>query len=124
VTASHDGYDHLPGKPRHTRNVELASDNALRVIDSIEGDRQHTASGGWLLEPGWRAEPCEAGWMLRSAKQSVRVALRSTSPLETTIEPASCHFDFGHTVEAIRLVWHYRGPLPLVLETHFTPLPA
>ncbi|MEZ4408232.1 MAG: alginate lyase family protein [Polyangiales bacterium] len=37
VTATHDGYDHLPGRPRHTRALTLR-DGSLTVTDRVDGD--------------------------------------------------------------------------------------
>jgi uncharacterized heparinase superfamily protein len=119
ASASHTGYDHLPGRPRHARQVELQEDCQLIVTDSITGDRQHTVQGQWLLEPEWQIEAVNDCWLLRTNEQSVRLRLDSNQPVDLTIEPAECHFEFGHTAATQRLVWRYQGSLPLEVRTTF-----
>ena len=35
--ASHDGYDHLAGRPRHRRKIEVSADGTLRITDTVSG---------------------------------------------------------------------------------------
>ena len=41
ASASHDGYDHLPGRPRSLRRLEISREACLTLTDSITGRGDH-----------------------------------------------------------------------------------
>ena len=49
VVASHDGYERLPGRPRHRRACR-ASPGELVVEDTVEGSGRHLLSSRYLLD--------------------------------------------------------------------------
>jgi uncharacterized heparinase superfamily protein len=49
---SHDGYRHLPGAPRHVRELIRERNGGIRVLDRIEGDGVHRAESFVHLAPG------------------------------------------------------------------------
>ena len=57
ASAAHDGYRHLPGKPRHHREVRVAEHGPLQIRDRISGVGEHRVQAGWLLAPHWNATP-------------------------------------------------------------------
>ncbi|MGO9483958.1 MAG: heparinase II/III family protein [Rhodomicrobium sp.] len=54
LEGTHDGFCHLPGKPRHVRRFEASPDRIL-IRDRIEGTPDRAASIGFLLHPDARA---------------------------------------------------------------------
>jgi uncharacterized heparinase superfamily protein len=104
ASASHTGYDHHRGKPRHTRTVDLSE--TLLVEDRVESAAPFIASGGWLLAPGWTAATEESGWLLlhRSGKV-VRVELSGEPLPEQMISTRPYYPNFGERIEVERLKW-------------------
>lgn len=56
VTASHDGYERLPGSPRHRRTWRI-SDHQVEIIDRINGRGTHTSVARLILAPGTHVRP-------------------------------------------------------------------
>jgi uncharacterized heparinase superfamily protein len=122
ASAAHTGYDHLPGRPRHTRQLVVDGTAELRIVDRIEGDGSHRVQGGFLLGPGWTATPVPAGWLVRREAQSLRIRVQSSSPLELSLEMRSYHPSFGVEIISPRLCWQTAGPLPLHVSTSMVGL--
>ena len=55
LVGSHDGYDHLPGRPRHVRTI-VARPGAVEIVDRIEGGGHHDSRAHLLLHPDCRVE--------------------------------------------------------------------
>jgi uncharacterized heparinase superfamily protein len=52
LEGTHDGFDHLPGRPRHIRRFDLSpSTETIEILDRIEGAGRHLASARILLHP-------------------------------------------------------------------------
>ena len=96
---SHDGYDHLPGRPRHHREVE-ASPGRLVVRDRIEGGRGPKAVARYLLHPDCALEAEGEGFLITSGPVAVRV----TADRPLRIEPASWYPDLYVALPTHRLV--------------------
>ncbi len=120
ASGSHDGYDHLPGRPRHRREVALEGAR-LRVRDRIGGDGTHELEGGWLLAPAVRAAAAPGGFRLGSARGELRVAIEGPPQLRRELATRAYHPEFGVELETQRLAWHYRGPLPVEITTVVEP---
>jgi uncharacterized heparinase superfamily protein len=116
AAAGHDGYAHLSGAPRPHRTIHALDHGPLEIHDRIEGQGNHTVTGGLLLAPEWNANPAAGGWILTSAGTSLRVSVESTSPLTLDIEDCPLHPDYGLELPTQRLVWRYQGDLPM--EVH------
>ncbi len=111
ASASHDGYDHLPGRPRHLRRLEISKDGSLTVTDSITGRGDHLVQGGLLLSPEWTAIPGAGGWLLQNGELSVRVTVRGPENLALSEECRPYHPDYGREVQTTRLCWRVQGSL-------------
>jgi uncharacterized heparinase superfamily protein len=120
-TAAHDGYDHLPGGPRHTRSVAVRDGAALEVVDQVRSGQAHQVAGGWLLHPRWQVRPASDGWLLGDGSRQVLLAVASDRPLERHAECAEYCPEFGLVLPTVRLAWSYRGQLPLEVRSTFTP---
>ncbi len=113
AAATHTGYDHLPGAPRHGRQVIVHNDGPLELIDNITGSGEHHVEGGFLLEPPWTAEVRNDGWLLKHGNTSLRLRLDVSRHVDIDVRPAFVHPDYGIELPSQRLVWRYQGDLPL-----------
>lgn len=113
ATASHTGYDHLPGRPRHTRCLDLGADGRLVIADTIEGRRRHRLNGGFLIGPGWTATAVASGWMLTNGGSRVRLTVRGTNGVQLYEERRPYHPEYGREIECLRLSWRLEGDLPV-----------
>jgi uncharacterized heparinase superfamily protein len=113
AAAAHDGYDHLPGRPRHHRVVAIDRDGVLRVTDHIAGSRRHRVAGGVLLAPNWTAEAMGGGWRLNQDSETVQVQVRGPERLALAAERRPCHPEYGREVETTRLTWRAEGECPV-----------
>jgi uncharacterized heparinase superfamily protein len=117
ASASHDGYDHLPGRPRHLRRLEISGEGSLTLTDSIAGRGDHLVQGGLLLSPEWTATPDTGGWFLRNEERSVRVTVRGPVGLALSEERRSYHPDYGRELQTTRLCWRVQSRLPVDILT-------
>ncbi len=115
--ASHTGFDHLPGSPRHSRRLLCEFDNLLEICDEVTGEGNHRVEGGFLLSPEWTAEQAPNGWILTHARARLRVDLYSNQAVNMSIVSRPWHPDFGREIETQRLVWSADVPLPFRLQT-------
>ena len=117
VTASHDGYDHLPGRPRHRRRLRAGDAGAIEIDDEVSGRGRHRVSGGYLLAPGWSAGPCGSGWTLRGHGQSIGVTIEGGPGVQLAAVPRPYHPDFGVEIDTTRLEWSADADLPIRVRT-------
>jgi uncharacterized heparinase superfamily protein len=113
--AAHDGYDHLPGKPCHFRQIKLGK-NLFRLNDEVAGSGEHFLSGGFLLAPGWEGSAGDKGWEMRGKNKALFFHLQGPSGLKWSVEKALYHPQFGMEIPVSRLVWDWKGPLPFSAE--------
>ena len=73
LVGSHDGYDHLPGSPRHVRTVS-ARPGKIEIVDRVEGRGRHSAIAHLLLHPDCKVEVRGETATIRSGPVTVRVA--------------------------------------------------
>ena len=112
ATGSHDGFDHLPGRPRHRRTVRLDPRGILEIEDEVTGRGSHLLQGGLLVEEGWTVAAGETGWRLSNGELVVIVDLEGPAALESFVEERERHPDYGVEEPASRLGWRWRGELP------------
>jgi uncharacterized heparinase superfamily protein len=117
ATAGHDGYDHLPGGPRHTRRLEVRQDGELTVTDRIDGGGRHDVRGGLLLDPEWTATAAGGGWLLSNGLARLRVSVRGPQSLALSEERRPYHPDYGREVTTTRLCWRVADGLPVEVAT-------
>ncbi len=115
LRGSHDGYDHLPGAPRHRRHLH-ATPTRILVEDEVRGGRGQPVRARLLLHPGCRAEAMEGGARLRTTNAEVELRTR----LPVRLEASSWCPDFGEREETTQLVLELgaapcRGDFELVL---------
>lgn len=120
AAAGHDGYDWLPGRPRHRREVR-AEERQLHLRDWITGAGEHNCRGGLLIDSAWSVQPTEDGWWLSHPEAGrLRVTVSSPGALERFIERRPYHPSHGVEVEATRIGWRWQGEPPLEVRTSLT----
>jgi len=122
ATATHNGYDHLHGRPRHRRTLEVRDHGALTIIDSLEGRGRHEASGGLLVDPGWQVQSKPEGWEL--SREGVRLAVSvemGGAPAVLSTESAPYHPEYGLELTTRRLVWRGMLEFPCRVTTRVEP---
>jgi hypothetical protein len=77
------------------------------VVDALGASAAATASGGWLVAPGWQIVACDVGaWDLVHADGlRVRVSLSASHTLNTAVIDAPWHPRIGVAQPARRLCW-------------------
>lgn len=113
ASASHDGYDWLPGRPRHGRRVSVCDGGKLEVVDRISGQSRHRLQGGFLVAPGWSLTGQGGDWNLERGEDRLHLSLTSPSSLQTWTEERPYHPEFGLELRAVRLCWSLDGELPV-----------
>jgi hypothetical protein len=148
ASGSHDGYDHLPGRPRHLRTIQLSNDDTLTIHDEISGNGTHNICGGYLLAPGWHAEVTGQGWLVSRGERQLQVTLSSSccsnkpeankpdvdkpdvdkpserskvQGLRLSVESQRIHPDYGVRQDALRIQWQYQGAAPLTVNVTVAP---
>jgi len=117
ASASHTGYDHLPGRPRHTRSLAVQDGGSLRIDDRIEGKGRHAIEGGLLLAPGWGAVAAPGGWVVRRDGKEVRVRVEGPEGLALREESRPYHPEYGIEIVTTRLTWAIEKELPIEVRT-------
>jgi uncharacterized heparinase superfamily protein len=106
LEGSHDGFDRLPGRPRHVRRFEVGPRRVV-ITDRVENGRGQMVRAGLLVHPDWQIEPQGTEAMLRCGQ--LRVRLAASAPLR--LETAWWCPDMGVRLETRRLVIEYgRAP--------------
>jgi uncharacterized heparinase superfamily protein len=100
LRCSHDGYAWLPGRPRHTRVLQLDAGEVV-VEDTVDGPHA-TAEARFHLHPSVRATGDSAGVALR-VDDRPRARL-SAEPGRVRLEPSTWHPEFGRSDPATCVV--------------------
>ncbi len=110
---AHDGYDHLPGRPRHHRTLTVDDrGRILRVHDDVRSGRTHRLQGGLLIEPDWEVRPTAVGWIAQSGDDSVSIILEGADVSERILEERWYHPDYGIERRATWIGWRRQGFSP------------
>lgn len=99
LEGAHDGFAHLPGRPRHVRRIQADADS-IDILDRIEGRADRNAHVNFLLHPKVVVELDAGGIELRWS--AVRIAFTSSSPAE--LVPAVWWPDMGREHPTSRIV--------------------
>jgi hypothetical protein len=120
ASASHSGYDHLPGRPRHRRTVGVVADGLFRISDQITGYGRARVSGGLLLAPGWKAELHGRGWRVTHGGLCVEIRV-SAIGLSLATEQRRYHPEYGTEELSHRLCWTGEVDLPCAIDVLVSP---
>jgi uncharacterized heparinase superfamily protein len=120
--ASHDGYDKLAGRPKHSREISVANSGSLSICDSVTGSGSHQLDGGFLLAPAWSASANGDGWSLTHAGgDRLTVAASSTKDVRFEVTERPFHPEYGREESTARLQWAWRGEIPFEMTLEIKP---
>jgi uncharacterized heparinase superfamily protein len=111
LSGTHDGFDRLPGRPRHSREVEAAP-GRLVMRDRVEGGAGQEAVSRLLLHPDCTVDLDGQRGVLRCG--SVAVTIEADAPLKA--EEAEWYPDLYVARPTVRLVLTLRagGPAAMI----------
>ncbi len=114
--AVHDGFRHLPGRPRHRRRWTLAA-GGLLVEDAVTGRGSHEVVVRWQLAPGWSARVAGDTAHLYGPAGAVVATVTANVPLtlEVTSRPVAAGFEVR--ADAPVLTCRADAALPVLLTT-------
>ena len=108
LEAWHDGYERLPGRPRHRRRFRWHSQGALLVRDRVEASRPVRSCSRLHLHPACEVrELTAAGALVVHPAGTFRVAFAGPGALSVDTSPRCS--EFGREVEGRDLVYTSRG---------------
>lgn len=110
ITASHDGYERLPGEPRHRRTWHI-TDHDVEIIDEVRGGGRHTTVARLMLAPGTEVETLGKG---RYRAGPLEITVCGGQAEIRTVEVAQ---NFGTRGEADCISLLAAGPLPHHMQT-------
>lgn len=99
VSASHDGYTRLWGKPVHKRKIVMAK-NSIHIHDQILNGRRQRAVSRIMLHPDISVEKINEQYFLRGKK--VKIAINCDYPI--AVEETICFLNFGHKHDTKQLI--------------------
>jgi uncharacterized heparinase superfamily protein len=114
--AVHDGYRHLPGRPRHRRRWTLTI-GGLLVEDAVTGRGRHEVVVRWQLAPGWSAWTAGDTAHLYGPAGAFTATVTATVPvtLAAAVRPVAA--GFGVRADAAVLTCRADAPLPVLITT-------
>jgi uncharacterized heparinase superfamily protein len=116
VSAAHDGYIRLPGRPVHCRVWSLQKD-ALTITDRINGTGDHRIEVCFHMHPEvqaiWQAE---SSFLLTDRSQRVLATVTLSGMQEYSVEPTTHHPYFGVSLPCQKIVGRYQGGIPVELS--------
>ena len=108
-----DGFDHLPGRPRHVRRFVVSPAAAsIEITDRIEGEMPHTATARLLLHPACTLDLEGPRAVVR--QDDVVVDVVAEQPIRC--EPAHWSPDMGLWLATRRLAIRFERAHRLVLR--------
>lgn len=118
LSACHDGYRYLPGKPIHCRKWIL-SDNCLEIQDSVRCQKQHNMAVVFPLHPELSIVQFTGSCVhLSVSGHLVKVQFFGEGSL--CIEDANYHPEFGKSIESKKLIYRLRSEGLTNIRTHIS----
>jgi uncharacterized heparinase superfamily protein len=115
VSASHDGYQRLKGRPIHKREWNFV-DNELIITDSVNGKGVHNIKSIWPLHPEVSIiNSKDDSIKLKVDGKLVQILFEGSGKLK--LVSSQYHPEFGLSVDNKQLVYVYIGSLPSVVIT-------
>jgi len=120
LSATHNGYERLPGKPLHHRKWTCAN-NTIEITDEISGKGAHLVEIFLHFHPDFT--PHLDGSLVCSVYNLIGVRalkIQLDSGFAWKVVPSTWHPQFGMTVPNFKLVGTYSGILPVRLVTRIS----
>jgi len=118
LSANHDGYRRLSGKPVHHREWSM-SKRQMVIRDRISGQGVHHAAAVFPIHPEVSVNSMQGqSVMLHVDHHPVEVMIEGEGELE--LRSAYYHPEFGCSVENFQLVYSVQQPLPIEITTRIS----
>ena len=114
VTAAHDGYARLKGKPLHRRKI-LMTPKKVHLNDVVVNGFGQQATSRFMLAPDIHVEKTSQQHFLR--RGNLKIAIDCEYPI--AIKDTICFLNFGHKYKTKQLVINF-GTAPCSYEITFT----
>ena len=108
LTASHDGYQRLPGRPLHQRVFRWHADGVLLVRDRVQASSEVSICSRLHLHPDCEIVERSASSVL-VAQPEGEYRIHFAGPGSLDVEPWRYSPRFGEEREARALIWSLRG---------------
>ena len=118
VSASHNGYTRLAGKPVHKREIVMAA-SSIHIYDKIIHGRGQRAISRIMLDPDICVEEASKQYFLRG--KNLKIAIECDFPI--AVEETICFLNFGHKFHTKQLVVDF-GVAPCSCTTKLTVYPV
>jgi uncharacterized heparinase superfamily protein len=119
VSAAHDGYRNLPGRPLHRRQWSL-TESGLQVDDEVTGHDRHAVVARWHLAPGCDVRLRGDGARVRTPAGPVDVSVSANVPATVGLQTANVAAGFDRTVSAPVLTCWTEASLPVRISTSWS----
>tara|TARA_B110000008_G_C16978290_1_gene567088 strand:- start:8104 stop:9666 length:1563 start_codon:yes stop_codon:yes gene_type:complete len=113
VSASHNGYARLKGKPIHTRKWKI-SRSSLEIIDDITGTEAHDIQVIFPLHPDVKILDYDIEKVFLDVLGN-KVEINFVGQGELDIQNSLYHKEFGLSLKNMHLHYNYSGKLPVQL---------
>jgi len=118
LSASHDGFRRLSGKPVHHREWSM-SQKQMEIRDTISGRGVHHISAIFPIHPQVTVDSKQhQGVTLHVDHHPVKMMIEGEGELE--LRSSHYHPEFGCSVENLQLVYSVQQPLPIVITTRIS----
>jgi uncharacterized heparinase superfamily protein len=115
VSACHDGYGRLKGKPIHCRDW-IFSENTLEIVDKITGEGEHKIKSILPLHPEVVIIKIQHNCVeLQISGRQVNVEFEGCGKLQ--VISSKYHPEFGLSINNKQIIYDYNGTLPLRAAT-------
>lgn len=114
LSAEHDGYKYLSGKPIHRRTWRLYK-KKLEIIDDIFGNGQHHLEIFFHLHPLIKVIDAVGSMIKLQIPDSKIVVLAIDGEVELSVKPSTYHPEFGLKIPSWKLVCRCIGVLPITI---------
>ena len=113
--AVHDGFRHLPGRPRHRRRWTLTPDGLL-AEDAVTGRGRHEVVLRWQLAPGWSARIAGDTAHLYGPAGAFTASVTANVPVTLADARRPVAAGFGVTADAVALIARADTVLPVLVD--------
>ncbi len=115
ISACHDGYQRLPGKPVHHREWSF-SNRSIVIKDNIQGELKHHIEVIMQLHPVVEVIGIQGSKATLSVAGNI-IVVESTGDGCLELEKSTFHPEFGLNVASSKLVYRCHGLLPKQIVT-------
>lgn len=116
----HRGYERLGVGVRRTIRFDKRA-QSLEILDELQGGGRHDVAIPLHLAPRVSVDAGGGSLRLNSAGRCVDVIADGDGAWTCAVEPCAVSPSYGVALEARRLIWRRRGPLPTQLRVRIQP---